>query len=316
MKKFTFVITSRNNEKTLKECIDSCVCANSDILIADFSSSDDSLKIAENSGFKTLKMAFYNDYSKLKNELILECDTEWMFFINANEIFIKNTNTILDFVEKNHCAKINLMQEKIVTKPIRIINKQCKFTNPVYEYVINDAKQSEIYLKSHTIQRFDENLNIIKKWMKEKPFSAQTHYYLSCLYLSNNKFQDFIRTSKYYLFLEKNKNTSYYMTKYYLAMTYAYVEKNYQEASKILFEIILEKPLMAEFWCLLGDIYYSLDKYEKSYHFYENAMILGSRRLKEDDLPFHIEKYKKHPQDMMLNCKKIIESSKIYIPNK
>lgn len=316
MKKFTFVITSRNNENTLKQCIESCVCSNSDILIADFSSSDNSLAIAEKSGFKSISMGFYDDYSKLKNELILECETDWMFFINANEVFIKNTNDILYFIENNQCAKVNVIQEKVITKPIRILNKNCKFLNPVYEYVKTDAKQSDIYLKSYAVEKFDENLKIVKNWIKDKPFSTQTHYYLSCVYLSKNKFQDFVRTANYYLFLEKNKNASYYMTKYYLAMVYAYVEKNYQEASKILFEIIIEKPLMAEFWCLLGDIYYSLDKFEKSYHFYENAMILGSRRLKEDDLPFHIEKYKKHPEEMMLNCKKIIEESKIYIPNK
>jgi hypothetical protein len=45
-------------------------------------------------------------------------------------------------------------------------------------------------------------------------------------------------------------------------------------------------------------------------------MLLGSRRLKDDEFPFHIEKYKKHPEEMMLNCKNVINSSKLYKSNK
>ena len=57
-------------------------------------------------------------------------------------------------------------------------------------------------------------------------------------------------------------------------------------------------------------------KNNKCIHFYENAMLLGSRRLKSDEFPFHIEKYKKHPEEMMLNCKNVINSSKLYKSNK
>lgn len=317
MKNFTFIITCRNNESTLRECIDSCKIIESDILIADFSSSDNSLSIAEKSGFKTISMGFHNDYSLLKNQLIDECETEWMLFLNANEIILKGIENIKNYT-KNNCCKVNVIQEQVITKPIRIINKSSgkKFQNPIFEHISGESIQSDLFLKSHNMDRFEENFNIIKKWMNEKPLASQPYYYLSCIYLNKNQWKDFIRTANYYLFMEKKKPMSYFMTKYYLAMISAYVEKNYQLASQHLFEIILEKPLMAEYWCLLGDIYYSLDKYEKAYHFYENAKILGSRRLKDDDFPFHIDKYKKHPEEMMSNCKKVIDSSKIYIPNK
>lgn len=318
MKNFTFVITCRNNESTLADCIDSCKKLDSEILIADINSSDKSSDIIEKIGCKTIFFGFHNDYAKIKNKIINECETEWMMFLNANEIILKGLDKIQEYIEGKDCRRISVIQEQVITKPIRLINKSnnCIFSNPVFEHISHSSIHSDIFVKSQTIDRYEENMEIIKNWMKEKPLVAQTHYYLSCIYLGKSKWDDFIRTANYYLFLEKNKPMSYFMTKYYLAMIYAYVEKNYKLASQQLFELIIEKPLMAEYWCLLGDIYYSLDKFEKAFHFYENAMLLGSRRLKSDEFPFHIEKYKKHPEEMMLNCKNVINSSKLYKSNK
>jgi tetratricopeptide (TPR) repeat protein len=68
---------------------------------------------------------------------------------------------------------------------------------------------------------------------------------------------------------------------------------------------------MAEFWCLLGDIYYKQNKYEKSIAFYQNAMDLGSRRKNSDTWPLEISKYKTYPSKMINNCNKMI-NQKIY----
>ena len=58
------------------------------------------------------------------------------------------------------------------------------------------------------------------------------------------------------------------------------------------------------------------DKFEKAFHFYENAKFLGSRRLKNDDWPFDIDKYKIHPEKMMESCKNILQNSKQYLISK
>jgi tetratricopeptide (TPR) repeat protein len=146
--------------------------------------------------------------------------------------------------------------------------------------------------------------------------ALEPQYYKSCVYLSQRKYREFIGCANHYLFKGKPGSMPYVMTKYYLGMVHCYVNKDYHQASKNVFECIATKPLMAEFWCLLGDIYHSLDIYDKAYSFYENAMILGSRRLKNDDWPFQIDKYKKHPESMMKNCADIKGKSKLYIANR
>ena len=113
MKNLTFVITCRNNESTLAECIDSCKKLNSEILIADINSSDNSSDIIEKIGCKTIFFGFHNDYAKIKNKIINECETEWMMFLNANEIILKGLECIilLNKLKEVRYSKMNSKQK-------------------------------------------------------------------------------------------------------------------------------------------------------------------------------------------------------------
>ena len=102
------------------------------------------------------------------------------------------------------------------------------------------------------------------------------------------------------------------MTQYYCSMVNCYIKKQYNTAIKFLLPCVAKKPTMAEFWCLLGDIYYALKDYERAKTFYENAIILGSRRLKNDDWPLEISKYKESPQKMIEGCISIFKNQTIY----
>ncbi len=96
-----------------------------------------------------------------------------------------------------------------------------------------------------------------------------------------------------------------------MAIYQAYKQGRVKEAAKNCLQCIQEYPLMAEFWCLLGDIHYKATQYEKASIFYENALILGGQR-KDDDMPVEVPKYKQYPTKMMESCLKIINNSKAY----
>jgi tetratricopeptide (TPR) repeat protein len=105
---------------------------------------------------------------------------------------------------------------------------------------------------------------------------------------------------------------AFVMTNYYCSMVYCYIKKNYQESIRFLMPCLAVKPTMAEFWCLLADIFYATKQYKKASSFYENALILGSKRLNSDDYPMEISKYKEYPQKMIESCEKIKSSTKLY----
>jgi hypothetical protein len=69
---------------------------------------------------------------------------------------------------------------------------------------------------------------------------------------------------------------------------------------------------MAEFWCLLGDIYRKLHKYEKAWIFYDNAIVLGGKRLKTDVWPMEIKKYKDYPVKMKESCQETMKNSQVF----
>ena len=94
--------------------------------------------------------------------------------------------------------------------------------------------------------------------------------------------------------------------------TYDATKKDFENAVKSLIPCLAEKPTNGEFWCLLGDIYYCLKDYERAKSFYENAKILGSRRLNDDDYPMEISKYKEYPEKLIKSCDAIKQSCSIY----
>ena len=59
-------------------------------------------------------------------------------------------------------------------------------------------------------------------------------------------------------------------------------------------------------------IYHLLKKFHQAKDFYENALILGKRRLATDKWPMDISKYGAYPKKMIESCDKIIESHSTY----
>ena len=318
MTKLTTIILVHKNIKHLHDCLESLCNVDCDIVVGITSNNSEAFDISEKFTKNIYYLSFEYDFSKAKNELLGKVNSEFVMFMQPNEILIRGGEDIIELCNESQAYRINLLHDNVITKPVRLWhkNKNLLFQNPVYEYVKADSLFSHIFFQYRSIENFDDNLEIIQKWQEKMPLALEPLYYKSCFMLSKGLYDDYINTAKYYLFKETNKSMSYFLTKYYLGTVYCYVKKDYQNAIKCALECITQKPLMAEYWCLLGDIYYSLDNYDKAYHFYQNAKILGSRRLKDDEWPFHIDKYKDHPDKMMLNCQEIMTKSKQFIVNK
>ena len=103
------------------------------------------------------------------------------------------------------------------------------------------------------------------------------------------------------------------MLRYY----YAYVQlihfKDAQACLKNINLCLCAKPLMSEFWCLMADVYYHLlHQFQFAKEFYENAIIMGNKRLKTDKYPMDISKYKSYPLKMIDSCDKIVSKTSFY----
>jgi tetratricopeptide (TPR) repeat protein len=200
----------------------------------------------------------------------------------------------------------------VLTKQPRIYRKgTALFNRPVFEEVDDVAKRTlPIVIGGEGVQDLKSVMDCLISWKDVNPFDPEPNYYMACHYLITKNYTQFLALAEHYLFQKKTLDASTIMIRYYMFLLLK--NKTPEKALKLILECVATYPLMAEFWCALGDLYLSQMKQpDKAYMFYENAIILGSRRLAEDTMPMEISKYDDYPSKMMEGIKQIYISADI-----
>lgn len=184
------------------------------------------------------------------------------------------------------------------------------FVNPVYERVDVGGKWSSgVILGSEPPDTADRDEALAGGWVAGRPTAAAPYYHRSCVRLSRGDFGGFMEDAEKYLFRETDPGAviPVTMTRYYMACVQCYRLRDAPEAVRRLGPCLVTNPLMAEFWCLLGDVHYHvLGRFDKAAHFYGAAAVMGSRRLKEDPWPMEVSKYGEYPKVMADSCRGLI----------
>ena len=308
----TALLLTENNENTIRDTLESL--RGFSIKIGDINSKDDTLGICKFLPVEKLK--FQNDFSKMRNKLI--CNG-WNLHINPWEILIDNNSQLLE-IAKNSQPKAyycQVIEGKVITKEIRYWHSDLnlQFLNPVYETLECQRAEfiEDVIIYSAKRKPNEKMMELIARWKENSPAAIQPYYYEACTHLTHQRYEEFARTAKYYLLHNTDNTMSAIMLKYYLSIVDAHVFEKYDEIIPNLMHCIAANPLMAEFWCLLGDLNYKLHQYDKAANFYQNAIILGSRRLRNDWWPIELDKYKKHPERMIANCSQALTETKMLI---
>lgn len=306
-------ILTKNNEKTIKKTLESILKYNNNVkfLIGDYGSVDNTIKICKN----------YNSYIEIfkglpRNEarqrLADKFNDNYTLWIEPWEILLNKIN--INNKKNNYYVKI--LNNNIINFQIRIWKEKVKFVNPIFENIKEeDALVSNIIIGSNGGHHDNDSINILNKWKEKDPTNPIPYYYHSCILLYENKLEDFLKISNHYLFLDNKQKMSTTMTRYYQALVQMKKRGLVQSALKNLNLCMCHKPLMAEFWCLTGDIHYHiLNNFNEAKEFYENAIILGKQRLGDDIWPMDIFKYEKYPKKMIKSCNEILEKNSNYFP--
>lgn len=263
-------------------------------------------------GVKTIEIKETN-YSKALNQLQELAETDWILFLKENETILQVNEDVESLIQKDEIYGLQILSDDVIMKEPRLWNKNRKinFKNPVFEKLAADpTKITNIILYQQKIEE-PKVLPQLDLWKKTQPLSVDACYYKAFDNLAKRNFIEFIRLISHYLFNAKSDIPSI-MARYYLALIQGIIQNEMKEAIHNIVLCIAENPLMAEFWCLLGDLFTKMDKFKEAIIFYENAIILGGRRLSLDKWPMHISKYQSYPQEMMDKCKVIIDKSKVY----
>jgi hypothetical protein len=248
MRDLTIQILTKNNEKTIKNTLESILPLNSKIVVIDLGSKDQTCKIAEYYGCDIIKKSIPDDYSKLRNEIIEQSLTDWNFYIEPYEklVYGKEINNIIDKNQSGiYFAKV--FRGETLTKDIRIWHKtyNLKFKNPVYECLFDERMQdSNCIIYSKNTPNLEELLKQVKNWKKKHPISNEPYYYEACLLLSQGKYDEFIKLAEIYLFKDKEKVMPITMIRYYCAVVHCHIKKNADLAARYIVPCIAVNPLM------------------------------------------------------------------------
>lgn len=312
----TIHIITKNNEDTIEHCINSLLPLKANLLIGDLGCTDQTTNKCKAFGANVVKLSLGDDFSQIRNNMIDMSNTEWNMYLEPWEMLLNGIDSIKQVIARTkNLYKMNIIQGDVVTKQIRLWNKKdgIKFKNPVFETLTAaNAQKLEACIAVGQSNNFEMNLKLAESWRTRCPLMTDPIYYTACCHLIGKQWNNFLNLADLYLYQERTDVMSVYMTHYYSSMVNCYIKKNHQKAIEHLMPCIVKKPTMAEFWCLLADVYYSLKEYQKAKSFYENAMILGSQRLQDDDWPLEISKYIEYPQKMITACKEIKQSSRLY----
>jgi len=274
------------------------------IIIGNLGSNDGTLQICRQFGAEIYDVPAIRPHKTLAEH----STTDWNFFIHPWEVLACGQEEIK---EKKVNSYIQIFQNDTISREIRLWNKEIKFHNPIFESLAAPNPEfletACLYSKQHSVN-YKELIIVIEKWKSSQPTVAEPYYYHACLLLNQGKYEDFLSVVDNYLF-RKQDGIATVNLKYYAALIYL----NLNNLNKAIYHVIgciAVKPLMAEYWCLLGDIHYRANEYKKAMAFYENAIVLGSKRPGLDEWPVEISKYKEYPNKMINSCKDMLNNSK------
>lgn len=304
MKDLTVHLLTKNNEATIDKALESLLPLNCPILIADRGSTDRTITIAENYGAQIFRVPFMTR-DQARNHVL---KSRWKMYIEPWEVLTMGHQEITKVTHGAH--RLTVINNGVITKEVRLWDGPQQFINPVFEYLQSDTNKevaAVIFSKGGVDPK--EGLAEIELWKSREPMLSEPYYYQACLLLAEGRYEEFLKISEHFMFLNKSQTVATTMNRYYYALTQVYHKKKARPAIQNLILCLVAKPLMAEFWCLMGDVHYHLlNDFDKAKHFYLNAMALGKHRLKTDKWPMEIAKYKAYPEKMIASCEEILKT--------
>lgn len=307
----------KNDEKWIEDALESILPLDGYIFVADIGSNDNTPYICEKYGAAVTRLSLNGDMSQVRNYMISMDKQPWHFYIEPWERVLSGCEEIKKICTQPAAQKLFRMpvvQGDIITKENRLWHRDlgAKFVNPRNETIPGKGIEIGTIIHQKRGNRAELTAKIMEKWKEREPLNTNILYMEACDMLVKKQWKPFLNKAEYYLFQEKEDVMPVTMTRYYMALVLCYVFSEFDAATQYILACIHTRPLMAEYWCLLGDIFYKKKVYEKAKTFYQNAIDLGKHRA-VDEWPTEIAKYRKYPQEMIQSCRDIISQSRDYL---
>ncbi len=317
-KKVSINIITTHNEPYLRQCLESVKDLDPEYVIGYTGDiSKEEYKICKEFADKLDVFEWKDDFSYARNRLIKKSTSDWIIWIDSDETIekesIQKINNLLNSNIKNMYHSFKLIHGSTSMGQLRMFfNKDgIEFNNVVHEKIIPDVypnNHPDIKIIHH-IQNVNRssvrNINILEKELKENPNNLDNNFYIAIEYhLIDRHMKSLIHAEKFlnnYVSADINIRKLY--IRYLIAWIYTFHLQNYQKATEIILAQLMLNCNIAEFWCLLGDIFSTIGKYKHAKRFFQNAILMGDYKYDNMWLVDSM-KYDTYPRLMIEKCAK------------
>ncbi|MFF2912223.1 glycosyltransferase family 2 protein [Paenibacillus sp. NPDC057934] len=190
----SLVMIVKNEEKTLKRCLESVLSYVNEIIIVDTGSTDNTKQIASGFGAKIFNYSWCDNFADARNFALSQSTSQWNLVLDADE-YISNEcgNAIQDFINGNPAlGKIRRIDTFINTDGMnseqiyisRLFPSYCRYYGRVHEQIISDLPRVKVDIEIqhdgyYGQQKSNRNIPLLKKEIEEKPQDPYYYYQIA-----------------------------------------------------------------------------------------------------------------------------------------
>ncbi|MGF9915647.1 glycosyltransferase [Paenibacillus ehimensis] len=292
----------KDEEKTLRRCLDSVKGLVDEIIVVDTGSTDKTVEIASEFTDHVYLFQWINDFAAAKNEAISKSTAKWILVLDADEYVQPDEHQHL----REHLQNLDHMAPQGIVLPIfnflghvkdrRFLESTAVrlFTNhpdvyffrPIHEQIT--YRHGEIHLTNYHFKIFHTGYTDETRSRKDKS-TRNLSIFES---LSNKTDYDFFTLGNEYMILNDYKKALYYYERAYkkakknevwylhcvnsMINAYFYLDK-YKEASELIEESIQNWPHFSDYYCYRGLVYSHFGLYNHAIKSFNQAIEIGEK---------------------------------------
>lgn len=162
MPRLTLSMIVKNEEKYLKECLDSIKDVVDEIVVVDTGSTDNTIKIAESYGAKIYYFEWINDFSAARNFALSKSNGNWVLYLDADERLDSNSKHELKRIISTStktgyfCTVKSVDREESRDNSMQYVrlyanSPEIKFVGKVHEQIVPSLTENNYTLSKSSI---------------------------------------------------------------------------------------------------------------------------------------------------------------------
>lgn len=313
-------LIAKDEEKNIRRLFDSIQGVFDEIVLVDTGSTDKTKEIASSYGAKVYDFAWIDDFSAARNYSFSKITSEWTQWLDLDDVLTPEDRSRLVALKPGlgnadcYLMEYNYAQDEFGKAICRFFrhrivrtDRRVRWELPIHEHLcIPPGWKEEVTDIVVTHKRTGEgeeadkgrNIRLLRKAAVEHPDNQRVKFYLGKELCYNEGAQEeSVRILEEYL-KKDDWHENQVNACYWLALGYLSLKKEDQAIDAALRGVKLD-PRWAEFYCIIGQIYYDRSDWGQAIRWFE---IAASRPVPETVGTVVLDNYTWVPRDRLCKC--------------